>query len=113
MICNDYKLLFDRILEDNKQKSIHQKNIESLTIEIYIFQVGLTTLIVSDLFVIRENNYNLTNFQELESSLKRTVKFGTETISYRGPQIWNLIPERLSALETLDKFKKEIKKLEV
>ena len=68
---------------------------------------------MSDLFVTRENNYNLRNFQELESSLKRAVKFGTETISYWGPQIWSLIPERLKELETLSKFKKEIKKMEV
>ena len=60
---------------------------------------------MSDLFVTRENNCNLRNFQVLESSLK----FATETISYRGPQIWNLIPERLRTLETLNKFKKEIK----
>ena len=104
LIYNDYELPFDRILEDNKQKSIHQKNIESLAIEIYKFQAGLTPPIMSDLFVTRENNYNLRNFQELESSLRRTVKFGTETISYRGPQIWNLIPERLRTLETLNKF---------
>ena len=85
LIYNDYELPFDRILEDNKQKSIHQKNIESLAIEIYKFQAGLTPPIMSDLFVTRENNYNLRNFQELESSLRQTVKFGTETISYRGP----------------------------
>ena len=42
---------------------------------------------MSDLCVTKENNYNLGDFQELESSLKRTVKFGTETISYREPQI--------------------------
>ena len=59
---------------------------------------------MSDLFVTKENNYNLGDFKELESSLKRTVKFETETISYRGPQIWNLIPERLRASETLNKF---------
>ena len=105
LIYNGYELPFDRILEDKKQKSIYQKNIESLAIEIYKFQAGLTPPIMSDLFVTRENNYNLRNFQALES-YKRTVKFGTETISYRGPQIWNLIPERLRALETLNKFKK-------
>ena len=42
---------------------------------------------MSDLCVTKENIYNLGDFQELESSLKRTVKFGTETISYREPQI--------------------------
>ena len=109
LIYNDYQLPFDRILEDDKQKSIHQKNIESLAIEIYKFPAGLTPPIMSDLFITRENNYNLINLQELESSLRRTVKFGTETISYRGPQIWNLIPERLRTLETLNKFKKEMK----
>ena len=53
LIYNDYKLLFDRILEDNRQKSIHQKNIESLAIGIYKFQAGLAPPIMSDLFVTR------------------------------------------------------------
>ena len=95
LICNDYQLPFVRILEDNKQKNIHQKNIESSAIETYKFQAGLTPPIMSDLFVTKDNNYNLRNFQELKSLHKRTVDLGTETISYRGPQKWNLIPEGL------------------
>ena len=78
-------------------------------IEIYKFQAGLTPPIMSDLFVTRENNYNVTSLQELESSPRRTVKLGTKTFFYKGPQIWNLIPERLMTLETLNKFKKELK----
>ena len=54
---------------------------------------------MNDLFVTKENNYNL-NFLALESSNKGTVKFGTETISYTGPQIWKLFPERLWTLPT-------------
>ena len=106
LIYNDYEHPFDRILEDNKQKSAHQKSIESLAIDLYKFQAGLTSPIMSDLFVTRENSYNLRNFQEVESSLKRTVKFGTGTISCRGTQIWNLIPEILRALETIKEIKK-------
>ena len=82
-----------------RKKAFIKKNVESLAIEIYKFQAGLIPPIMSDLFVTRENNYNLRNFQELESSHKRTVKFGTE-----------LILERLMALETPNKFYKEIKK---
>ena len=66
---------------------------------------------MSDLFVTRENKYNIRNFQQLEFLHKRTAKFGTETISYSGPQIWNLIPEDLRTLATLNKLKKEIKKM--
>ena len=35
---------------------------------------------MSDLFVTRENKYNLRTFQALESSHKRIVTSGTETI---------------------------------
>ena len=94
LIYNDYEPLFDRILEDNKQESIYQKNFELLATEIYKLQAGLRPPIMSDLFVTRENNYNLISFEALKSSHKRTVKFETETISYRGPQIWNLIAKR-------------------
>ena len=68
---------------------------------------------MSDLFITMENKYNLKNFQALESSQKQTVKFGIETIFYRRPQIWTLIPEKLRTLATLNKFKKGIKKMEV
>ena len=62
---------------------------------------------MSDTFVTKENKYNLRNFLALEPSHKRTVKFGTETISHRGSQVWNLIPERPRILATLSKFKRE------
>ena len=62
LINNNYELPFDRILEDNNQKSIHQQNIESLAIEICKFQAGLISPIMSDLFVTKENNYHLRNF---------------------------------------------------
>ena len=71
LIYNDYKLPFNRILEDNKHKCIHKKNIESLAIEIYKFQAGLTPPFMSDLFVTRENNYNLRNFQEQGKSKEK------------------------------------------
>ena len=83
---------------------------ESLAVEIYKFQAGLTPLIMSDLFTTRENKYSLRNFQALKSSHKRTVTFGTEPIAYWEHQIWSVILERLKTLATLNKFEKEMKK---
>ena len=82
LIYNDYKLPFDRILEDNKHKSIHQKNIESLAIEIYKFQAGLTPPIISDLFVTRENNYKFSRsriFTQTDSKICDRNYFLQET----------------------------------
>ena len=53
---------------------------------------------------------NLRNFQSLYSTCKKTVRFGTETITYRGPQIRNLIPDNIKNAPSLENFKREIKK---
>ena len=60
--------------------------------------------------MIRNNNYNLRNFQCLYPTNKRTVKYGTETVTYRGPQIWNLVPEKTKNGCSFDLLKKEIGK---
>ena len=60
--------------------------------------------------MIRNNKYNLRNFHCLYSTNKRTVKYGTETVKYRGPQIWNLVPEKTKNAPSFDIFKKEIGK---
>ena len=52
-----YELLFDGKLKDNKQKSIHGKNIEWRAIEIYKLQAGLRLPIMIELFVSKENKY--------------------------------------------------------
>ena len=83
---------------------------ESLAKEIYKFLNGLSPPIMNVAFIIRNNNYNLRSFQCLYATNKRTVKCGTETVTYRGPQIWNLVPEKTKNASSFDLFKKEIAK---
>ena len=106
LIYNNDKLPFNRILDKNRPKSIQQKNIESIFFsEIYKFENSSVPPIMSHSFVTKENKY----FQALQSSIKWTATFGRETIFCRGPWTWNLNPEDLRALATLNKFKKETK----
>ena len=62
--------------------------------------------------MIRNNKYSLRNFQCLYSTKKRTVKYGTETVTYSGPQIWNLAPEKTKNASSFNLFEKEIGKWE-
>ena len=39
----------------------------------------------------------------------RTVAYGTESIRYRGPATWELIPEEIRTSESLMQFKEKIK----
>ena len=65
---------------------------------------------MNDIFFSKQNIYNLRKFQERSTSNKKAVKFSMETISYRGPQLWNLIPNNIKSEPTLELFKKKIRK---
>ena len=85
---------------------------ECLAKEIYKFLNGLSPPIMNGAFMIRNNNYNLRNFQCLHSTNKRTAKCGTETVTYRGPQLWNVVPEKAINPSSFDIFKKKNWKME-
>ena len=108
LIYNDHEKSFNSILKESNLKTIHQKNLEFLAIEIYKFQNGLSPPIMNDIFFSRQNIYNLRKFQELYTSTKNTVNFGTKNISYRGPHVWNLIPDNIKSEPTLELFKNKI-----
>ena len=86
---NDHEKSFNSILTENNLKTIHQKNLEFLTNEIYKFQNGLSPPVMNDIFFSILNIYNFCKFQELFISTENTVNFGTETFSYRRPKLCN------------------------
>ena len=57
----------------------------------------------------RNNTYNVRSFREFETEGKRTVYFGLETISYRSPQLWSLLPEHMRQLNSTDQFKRIVR----
>ena len=70
LIYNNHEKSFNGILTENNLKTIHQKKLEFLAIEICKFQNGLSPPIISDIFFSRQNSHNLRKFQELPPQLK-------------------------------------------
>ena len=56
-----------------------------------------------------EDPYNLRQVSEFCRLMFRTLHHGTESISYLGPKIWDIFPEKLKNIDNLEHFKKEIK----
>ena len=109
LIYNDHEKSFNSIFTENNLKTIHQKNLEFLAIEIYKFRkvcLRQSSMIFSshDKRII-----NLRKFQKLRTSIKNT-RNGMETNTYRGSQLWNLIPDNIKSEPTLELFKKKIRK---
>ena len=110
LIHNNHVSTFQDILEITKEKTIHQNNLKCLAKEIYKFLNDLSPPGMNSAFMIRNNNYTLRNFQCLYFTNKRIVKYETEIITYNGPQIWDLVPEKTKNGCSFGIFKKEIGK---
>ena len=80
-------------------------------IDIYKYLNGLYPDIMNDIFKLRENTYNLRNFNISESQNPRTKTFGLDSIAYRASQLWKNVPEEIRNSTSLPMFKKKIKKV--
>ena len=100
-ILNDHTSDFDALLQTNNDTCNHHRNIQTLMIEIYKMKNNLNPSIMDNTFERRNNTYNLRNFQEFVTKTKRTVKMGLETLNYRSPQLWSILPENVRQINSL------------
>ena len=76
LIQQNYTSDFEVLLENSNEKPVYEKCLELLMIEVYKYLNGLSPDIMSDIFKLRENPYNLINFHIFETQNPRTKKFG-------------------------------------
>ena len=80
-------------------------------IEIYKYLHGLSPTILNDVSKVNETiPYDLRMRNELYARNPKTVRYGTETISFLSPKIWSLIPQNIKDSGSLPCFKKNIRK---
>lgn len=83
----------------------HQWNIQALMMEVFKIMKNLVLLIMDNMFAPHVNNFNLRNIQEFAIDGKKTVKCGLETLNFRYPQFWTLVPDTIKTSSSLIKFK--------
>ena len=110
IIYNDKQSSFTELLNKDSSVSIHIRNIQRLAIEMFKFYNGLSPPLMNNIFKLREENpYNLRHVSEFSRPMINSVYHGTESTSFLEPKIWDILPEKLKNIETLEVFKKEIK----
>ena len=88
LVYKDDHCYFEELLNKDNAVSIHHRNLQILVTEIYKVKNNLSSTIMSNIFQENNTAYDLRNKREFKTGNVRTVLSGTETISYRGPQIW-------------------------
>ena len=109
VVYNDKNATFDELLTKDNSVKVHDRNLQVLVTEMFKVKLGISPVIMNEIFQIRSCNYNTRNFSEFQSHCVKTVHYGTETVPYLGPKIWSILTQEYKDIDNLADFKDKIK----
>ena len=110
IIYRDEVSTFDQLLKKDKSFTIHQKNIQTLAIEMYKTKNCMSPSFMQEIFTTRNDLQDIRSQTDFcTASNVRTEHFGKDTLNHFGLQIWDLIPNDIKKLDNLENFKTQIK----
>ena len=112
LVYKNTQLTFEELLKKDNLFSIHHRNLQKLSTEIYKVKNNLSPTIMKSIFPTRQFPYDLRNKNPFKSGNVNTIFNGTETISFRGPKTWAIVPENIKNSTSLMEFKSKIRKWE-
>ena len=94
IIYNDKRSSFNALLEKDGSVSIHERNIKILATEMFKVSKNLAPPQMHEIFKLKDQpQYNLRYTSLFSSPLVKSVYKGTESLSFLGPKIWNILPD--------------------
>ena len=107
----DYYSNFEELLKKDGSVTIHHRNIQAIAIEMYKVVNDLGPKIMKTLFKFKDSERNNRNKEQFVKPKVNTVFMGEGSVRYFGPVVWDeMLPQNLKSIETLEKFKTEVKK---
>ena len=101
---------FENLLKKDNSVSIHHRNIQSLATEMFKVKNNIAPEIMKERFAPKMSSYDLRNNNSFKRRRVKSVWHGTESVSYLGPKIWDLVPNEIKESESLNDFKFKIKR---
>ena len=107
IVYKDQTSTFEELLIQDESFTIHERNIQTLAIELYKIFHGLSSKIMNLIFLPNTQKRYPGGNDFITSNVK-SVRQGTESLSHLGPKIWNLVPKHLKQF-SLSKFTRKIR----
>ena len=105
-------LNFGDLLQKFNCKSSHTSNICQLMIVLFKCLRNMGPSYLQEIFQTNNSRYSLRNPNDFKLPRANTVNYGTETLSFRGPQIWGNLHSICKRASSLEDFIRLIKKFE-
>ena len=109
LVYNDSQSTFADLLTKDNSVSIHDRNLQILATEIYKLKLNESPRIIESIFKEKNIGYETRKSNPFITNNVKTVKYGTETLSFRGPKTWSMVPEDIKKSKSLADFKRKIK----
>ena len=101
---------FEDLLKKDNSAPIHHRNMQALATEMFKVKDNVAPEIMRELFSRKISHYDLRNNNSFKSRRVNSVLHGTESVSYLGPKVWDLVPNEIKESDSLNGFKFKIKK---
>ena len=109
---NDESSTFQELLDKDNSVLLHHRNIRVLATKIYKVLHGYSPAILNKIFVPSHCKYDFCKNNSLERRSLNTIRYETESLSFLGPKIWDMVPDYIKSSETMSAFKHIIKKMD-
>ena len=102
IVYSDNTSSFEELLETDNSLSVHHRNIQVLATELYKIVNGLSPEIMKEVFPFNENTtYDTRNKRKFHSRAIKSVSFGSKTVTYLAPKIWEIIQIEIENVESV------------
>ena len=109
VIHDDFSSSYDDLRMKDNSATIQLRNLQFLMTEIFKTIHNGNPPFMKEIFVIEESCYSLKSKFRLHVPRASTTKYGLKTVSFRGSQIWDVLPNDFKDLECVSSFKRKIK----
>ena len=109
VIYNDKISSFKELLERDGSVPIHNRNLQILATGMFKVYNNIAPPKFTEFFNKRNPNYQLRHTSHFPIPPVRSVYNGTESLSFLGPKIWDIVPTELQKVKSSNAFKSGIK----
>ena len=109
VLLDDCGSTFEELLQKRGEQTIHTSSLQTLLLKAYKCLTSKNPSFLWDLFERRPTNYNLKIKDLVQLPSTKTVKYGLNSLRFRGSMLWNKLPDMIRSTKNDKQFKNRIK----